>query len=175
MRLTFLAPLLGLLLTVLSTETPSRPHAARQMTRQELVARAKYPEFFGRRRRIAPRAESGAVAVNARDGSDELPTPAIIYDSVPDESVPTQAPIPYDCPTQRRRRRDVLDKYETPLSAREAAGFLLGHGEFTWCVALNGLSAPCGSEAKQRPMGGKGRTSDGRRWTPARRSRRGRR
>ena len=49
MRLTFLGPLLGLLLTVLATETPSRPHVARQMTRQELVARAKYPEFFGRR------------------------------------------------------------------------------------------------------------------------------
>lgn len=133
MRLTFLAPLLSLLLTVLATETPGRPHAARQMTRQELVARAKYPEYFGRRRRIVPRAEAGSVpVVDAGDDTEELPTPAIRYDSVPDESVPTQAPIPYDCPTQRSRRRDVLDKYETPLSAREAAGFLLGHGEFTW-------------------------------------------
>jgi hypothetical protein len=130
MRLTLLSSVLTLLLVVLGNATPTRPVTRRQMTRSELVARAKYPEFFGRRRRIAPRQSTEGDAVPVVDeGGDSVTVPDVVVDA-PDEPLATQAPV--DCPSQRRRRRDIQDKFETPLSARDAAAFLLGHGEFTW-------------------------------------------
>jgi len=131
MRSILLVQLLAVLVMVLGNPTPTKPVIARQMTRKELVARAKYPELFGRPARIVGRVapENQVQVIDDPDDDGEALLPVIIEDDPP-EPLMTQAPI--DCPSRKRRRRDLQDKFETPLSAREMAAFILGRGEFTW-------------------------------------------
>lgn len=84
----------------------------KQMSRQELVARARHPEMFGKRQ--DPQA-------------DEDPSSS----SSSDEAAATQPPN-IDCSSGPARKRAVAMKPETPLEPRDMARFLMGRGEFIW-------------------------------------------
>jgi hypothetical protein len=94
------------------TKGPENARRLRQMSRQELVARAKYPEMFGKRQ--DPPAEEDPSSSSSSD-----------------EAAATQQPNP-DCPEAPTRKRSLAMRPEKPLDPRDMAKFLLGRGEFTW-------------------------------------------
>lgn len=119
MRIRF--ALLSLLSAVafVSAETAASPqteHKLRQVTRRELVARAKYPEHFGRAH-LNRREEGG-------EGQGQVEPP------VPEPSGGPSGPCPLgelNNPTPGRRREFVADQV---LSPNELVAFLKGRGEF---------------------------------------------
>lgn len=95
---------------------PQLGHDLRQMTRRELVARARYPEHFGRRDGHLNRREDG-------DGEGEPPLPG-----------PSGGPSDpclsgtLNGPGSASRRREFVG--DQVLSPYEVVAFLKGRGEF---------------------------------------------